>query len=378
MTIAIRRREVVYGGLVTIAAEAPEKEAIARPTVRPRGCWSRATGVLHAFLAQVPARKRQVVLCHSDADGLAAGVILTRGLERSGRSDVRPLATGKGQSAWSLDILEQIATMHPAALYVVDLGSRPRPIFPAVPTLLVDHHRSQGVPPSALLISSYRWRPSPCTAALTWWLMATLTDVSDLDWIAALGIIGDMGEHAEIEPLPTARRRYGARILRSAASLVHAARRSASGDPGPALDALLEAREPGDIVHGRLSAARELAELRRAFNAALAATQRVSPVFRDRVALIRVNSPYQVHPCLAQVWRGRLPDHVVIVANDGYVPDAVAFSITTDLDISLLEFMAAFRSSLDPTEFGYGHDKATGGSLSPDEWKRFMATLGFR
>lgn len=364
--------------MATIVTEAPEQVAISRPTVRPRGCWDRAVRALHAFLAEVPARKRQVVLCHSDADGLSAGVILARGLERSGHSDIRPLATSKGQSAWSLDILEQIATMRPAALYVVDLGSRPRPIFPAVPTLLLDHHRSLGVPPSATLISSYRWRPNPCTAALTWWLMATLADVSDLDWIAALGIIGDMGEHADIEPLPTARRRYGARILRSAASLVNAARRSASGDPGPALEVLLQAREPAEIVHGHLPAARELAELRRAFNAALAATQRVGPVFRQRVALIRVSSPYQVHPCLAQVWRGRLPDHVVIVANDGYVPDAVAFSITTDLDISLLEFMAAFRSSLDPTEFGYGHDKATGGSLSPDEWKRFLATLGLR
>ena len=41
-----------------------------------------------------------VVLCHNDADGLAAGAVLARGLARLSRPDSVRLV-GRGESAWS-------------------------------------------------------------------------------------------------------------------------------------------------------------------------------------------------------------------------------------------------------------------------------------
>lgn len=355
-----------------------ERLAVAPPQVRPQTSWEQAGEALEAFLARVPPDGRHTLLCHSDADGLAAGVIMCRTLERMGRPQLDLMTTGKGQSAWSLDTLERLAPTHPAAIFILDLGSRAQPIFPGVPTLLIDHHRPVGVPPGASLISSYSWQPVPCTAALAYWLGAALADIEDLDWIAALGIIGDMGQQATLEPLPEAKRRYGGRILHEATVLLNAARRSANGDASIALAALLKAQGPAEIATGQLPEARELAEMRQAFNAALAEAKRVPPTFSGRVALIRVRSPFQVHPMLAQIWRGRLPDYIVIVANEGYLPGRVNFSVRTAQDVNLLDFLAAFRSSLDATQFGYGHDKATGGSLSVDEWQRLLATMGFR
>ena len=355
-----------------------ERVAVGPPEVRPRGSWDRAVRDLQTFLDPVSPQVQHVVLCHSDADGLCAGVILCRALERAGRSRIQLLATGKGESAWSSGTLERLSSTGLEALFVLDLGSRPKPIFPGVPTLLIDHHRSLGVPPAAVLISSYKWRPSPCTSDLAFWLGASLADVGDLDWLAATGIIGDLGHHATLPPLPQAKQRYGSKVLQETTALVNAARRSASGDASVALAALWRAREPAEIAHAHLPEARELAGLRQAFNDAVKQAKRVAPTFNRRVALIRVSSPYQVHPVLAQIWRGRLPDYIVMVANEGYLPGRVSFSLRTSLDISLLDFMQAFRHSLDATEFGYGHDKATGGNLPVDEWRRLLATMGFR
>lgn len=355
-----------------------ERVAVAPPEVRPHGSWQRAIAALETFLSQLLPGQRQVLLCHGDADGLAAGVTLCRALQRAGLPHMELVATGKGEGAWSEGTLERLVPMHPQVLFILDLGSRPKPIFPGLPTLLIDHHRSLGVPPGATLVSSFKWRPNPCTAALAYWLADSIAEVQDLDWIAAVGIVGDMGEHATLEPLPQARERYGRPVLRETTSLLNAARRSASGDASVALAALLAAREPADIAHGRLPEARELAEMRQAFNASLAEARRVAPAFSGRIALIRVRSPFQVHPILAQTWRGRLPEHIVMVANDGYLPGRVSFSLRTSLDVSLLEFMEAFRSSLDATEFGYGHDKATGGILSAEEFGRLLAMIGFR
>ena len=351
--------------------------AAAEPGLRPRKGWARAEQTLHTFLAQVEPTARHLLLCHSDADGLASGVVLRRALERSGRSRVEVLATGKGESAWSTDLLERVASRRPDALFVLDLGARSRPIFPGIPTLLIDHHRPLGVPPGALLITSYRWRPVPCTAALVYRLGTTLADITDLEWVAAVGVIGELGDDATLPPLPQARERYGGTAIRETTVLVNAARRSDSGDPTPALQALLAAHEPADITEGRLPQAQALGRLRRAFNAALGQARRAAPVFGGRVALVRVRSPYQVHPVLARIWCARLPRFIVMVANEGYLAGRVNFSLRTALDVNLLDFLQAFRHGLDATEFGYGHDKATGGSLSREDWQRLLASMGF-
>ncbi|MGQ9683024.1 MAG: DHH family phosphoesterase [Anaerolineae bacterium] len=360
-----------------MAVKSKEGVLAVRPVVRPRGAWERATQQMSAFLDAQPAWAHHVLLCHNDADGLAAGVLFYRALQRTGRGHVTLQTTGKGQSAWSTASLRQIAAAHPQVLVVLDLGSRPQPLFPGVPTLLIDHHRPMGKPDAATLISSYSWLPNPCSAALVYWLVGEMADVRDSDWIAAIGIVGDMGEHATIEPLPEARKRYGNRVIKETTTLVNAARRSASGDASLALHALLNASAPADIARGRLPEARALQAEREAFNAALTAAKRAAPTFASNLALIRVRSPYQVHPVLAQIWRGRLPNHIVMVLNEGYLPDRASFSLRTALDVNLLDFLEPFRSSLDATELGYGHDKATGGSLPREELKRFLATLGF-
>ncbi len=360
-----------------MAVSTLERVAVAPPRIRPRGSLERAASTFASFLAGLRPDQRQALLCHGDADGLASGVILCRALERTGHPLARILAIAKGESAWSAGTVKQLAPAHADALLVVDLGSRPQPIYPGVPTLLIDHHRSLGVPPAATLISSFKWRPSPCTADLAYWLSAAVTDVGDLDWMAAIGIIGDQGPHATLQPLPQAEERYGRQVLEEATGLLNAARQSATGDPAPALAALLEAREPADIAHGRLPQARELARLREDYHAALTEARQAGPTCLGAVALIRVHSPYLVHPALARIWRSRLPEHIILVANESYLPGRVSYSLGTDLELSLAQFMQAFRSSLDSTEFGYGHDRTTGGTLSTSEWKRLLATLGF-
>jgi single-stranded-DNA-specific exonuclease len=359
-----------------MAISTSERVAVAAPEVRPPGSLRRARRAVQAFLERVPPEGQHVLLCHSDADGLASGVLVRRTLERMGRPWLQLLPMGKGESAWSISVLQRVQSLQPAALFVLDLGSRPKPIFPGVPTLLIDHHRPMGVPPAGRLVSSHNWQPRFCTAALAYWLGTAFVDLSDLDWLAALGILGDLGEHATLEPLPQARARYGARILHEAMALVNAARSSASGDPTPALAALLAAREPADIARCQVPEAGLLGELRREFDEELRRLRRLRPLLSERVALIRVRSPYRIHPALADLWCDRLPDYVVLVANEGYLHGRVGFSICTRSGVDLFEFLQAFRNSLDATEFGYGPDQPTGGSLSTDEWKRLQAMLG--
>ena len=53
------------------------------------------------WLRGLDPRRRLVVFGHFDADGLAAGAVLGRGLARLGFTNVRVVPSGRGESAFS-------------------------------------------------------------------------------------------------------------------------------------------------------------------------------------------------------------------------------------------------------------------------------------
>jgi len=85
-------------------------------------------------------------------------------------------------------------------------------------------------------------------------------------------------------------------------------------------------------------------EARREVNAAMAEAKKHAPLFAGQVALIRIHSSCQIHPLIAQIWRSRLPKYVVMVANDGYRPGHVHFSVRGQ-QINVLDFLSSVHIS---------------------------------
>lgn len=335
-----------------------------------------AQRTLQSFVAGLD-RAGPLVLSHSDADGVCAGAILYIALRRAGFERTELLITGKGEHAYTAGTRRRLETLAPPALLVCDLGCRADPVLPGVPALFIDHHRPLGVPENGVLISSYPWQPVPNSSLLTWWLAAAIADVADLEWVAAMGTLSDLGDDAPFALLPVVRKRYAAKWLREATTLVNAARRSAAHDTETALQAILKARHPRDIADESAPEGARLWAYRREVNAAFAEGKKAAPVFSGPVALVRVNSPCQIHPLVAQVWRTRLPRYVVIVANEGYLPGWVTFSARSSGQYNLLDFFRAIDLDLAEGYFGYGHDQASGGSMPVASWNELLRQLGF-
>jgi single-stranded-DNA-specific exonuclease len=117
-----------------------------------------------------------------------------------------------------------------------------------------------------------------------------------------------------------------------------------------------------------------LAEARRTWRSAYARAVRTAPLVRDGVALIRFASAMQVHPLVAAAWVRRLAPRLVVVANDGYLPGRVNFVVRGGEG----DLRAALRAALPDAdgELAHGHERATGGSLSPDDFERLLTGLG--
>ena len=333
------------------------------------------------FLRAVPAGARIVVFCHFDADGLAAGALFGRGLRRAGFADVQVVPSTRGESAFSDAARDRLRALAPSALIVTDLGVDASGVLPGVPTMYVDHHQPVGEPLGATVVSGYGWDPVPTSSWLAYDLLAPLADVADLLWLAAVGVIGDLGERAPWPELAAARRRYTAKWLKEAVALVNAARRSSAFDVATPLGLLMTADHPRALADDEAHGAGRLRGYRAEVQRALAEARRHAPVFSASApfALVPLDSACQVHPLVAQQWRGRLPEYAVIAANRGYLPGLVAFSARTarpDLNLPRLLRAVELGEGASP-HFGHGHDQASGGQLPPAAFNRLVRALGF-
>lgn len=316
-----------------------------------------------------------VVLSHFDADGLAASAILTRALRQAGQV-VEPLVIGKTESPWDAAVGDRIGALSPSGLIVADLGTRPDPVVIGCPTLVIDHHVPTGEPQGAVTISGNGLDPEPTTALLAWWAVGALGDQSHLLWLAAIGLIGDMADGLGFPELDEAQARWGKTALRDATSLINAPRRTAAADAGPALRLLLDADGPKRITKGNDADALALHAAKAEVRAAMDEAKRVPPIVTGDVALLRLNSPCQIHPLIAQQWRGRLKDKIVIAANRGYRPGWVHFAARSASGRDLIAFLSEHRPAGADGRYGNGHAQATGGTLPIAGWNEFIAGLG--
>ena len=316
-----------------------------------------------------------VVLSHFDADGLSAAAILVRALERV-EWVALPVIVGKGESPWDGDMAGRLGALDAGGLILADLGTRPEPVLPGCPTIVIDHHVATGEPQGAITISGNGLSPEPTTSLLAWWAARGLGDQGDLMWLAAIGLIGDMADEAGFPELAGAQQRWGKTALRDAVSLINAPRRTAAADADPALRLLLKANGPKEITKGHDADALALHAAKAEVRAAMDEAKRVAPLVVGDVALIRLDSACQIHPLIAQQWRGRLRDKIVIAANQGYYPGWVHFAARSATGRNLIDFLAEHRPANADGRYGNGHAKATGGALRAADWNGFVTGLG--
>lgn len=293
------------------------------------------------------------VVPHTDADGLAAGAIALRA-RREGADAA--ILLGRGRTPFEVD-----APLPAGLLAILDWGVRPL----HRPALLVDHHAPEASVAGPLVVSAYGEQPEVSTAPL----MRRLVPAAP-PWLAAVGAVGDLGDAGLA--LPECAGAAPKSAIRKLVALVNAPRRLPDGPVGTALALLVEHDDPREALRDPRIA--ELEEAKRTWRAEYERVVRTPPRVGDAVALIRFASPMQVHPLVAAAWARRLAPRMVLAANDLYLPSRVSFSVrggVGDLRRVLREALPDAGGS----EFAHGHDRATGGALSPADFERLLAGL---
>jgi hypothetical protein len=105
-----------------------------------------------------------VIACAGDVDGPTAPVIVARAV--NALSDLSHLLpTRRGEHVHHALMKRRVRGLGPERLVVLVMVSRPQPIIPTVPTLVIDHHHAAaGVPPGAVVVNGYDCQPVATTS----------------------------------------------------------------------------------------------------------------------------------------------------------------------------------------------------------------------
>jgi single-stranded-DNA-specific exonuclease len=128
-----------------------------------------------------------------------------------------------------------------------------------------------------------------------------------------------------------------------------------------------------------------LSEAKTEVGAALAEARRSPPRFSTKwrnelgadMIAVRIDSPCQVHPLVAQIWRPRFPKAVVFGVNVGFRPGYVHFAGRAPAGVNLVRFLRAHTPAGADGTFGGGHDQASGGALPVHLWNGFAREMGW-
>lgn len=371
------------------------------------------------------ASRPLVILPDKDADGLCSGQIFHRTLRHLGLSDelIRVHHLTKGTNAASPKEVEALRKLNPAAIVLLDQGSRPGPPLlgegDQTPTLVIDHHYlkpGETGPRNALMLNACHSPPVATASLLTWticrplWKDAAQAETA-IDWLAVLGTAGDLSVNVEWQaPWPDMTgemKKWTKKRIGTAIALLNAPRRTPEFDVAIAYASLDAAKTPLELLDPAVNRnAKRLYEAREAVAAEAERCTHTPPKFSKdgRIAVLFIDSPYQVHPGIATRWSGALRGakqlQVVMAANRGYSPTGTHTHFSCRRAgaalkrgenpniIALLHEYAArdptFLTDVVETEArlereGKGEPEADAGpvSVNPDEQKGSVEALNF-
>ncbi|VUC27792.1 unnamed protein product [Clonostachys rosea] len=345
------------------------------------------------------AAKSTLIVPDKDADGLASGAILQRTLKLIGLDEslISVHVLGKGCSVHDDTSRSVMASFDPEFIFVLDQGSRKSSPLIDQPHkgIIIDHHHAEegDHPENSLLVTACHYPPVATSSLLTYLLCRDLHDDVEVqcDWLCAMGTHGDLGNTFKWEPpfpdMSATLKKYTKKAINDAVSLINAPRRTSSYNVPVAWKALSAAASPKDLLSNK-----DLLAARAEVNAEVERCTHAAPKFSadGRVAVFRISSGAQVHPVIATRWAGHLSSknlEVVLVANEGYIPDKVNFSCriprcarSRDPPVNIIEILRDVASrSEDPTlrerlgdSFARGHKEASGGIVPKEEFEELM------
>ncbi|MFN8607416.1 MAG: DHH family phosphoesterase [Vulcanimicrobiota bacterium] len=282
-----------------------------------------------------------------DADGICAAALWKRRME--------------GPTQVISSRLHLPALRHPAQrVYLLDLSCPQEGLPWSQPTAVIDHHPLPARTPENCLVLH-------CSEHCSAWLAHDLfwAETEQHAWIAALGILSDLGDAVPCHLLQSQLEQWGLNPLRQITSLINSAHR-AGGDCDQALQALLSHDSPRQLLQSRQECVTYLRQCQRKVKKRLGQARQAPVVERGQLALVQFQCDCPIQSIIAQIWKSRLPERVVLAANLRSDRPEVQLSVRSRGHLNAVELLGRLGLVV------RGHPQSAGAVLTPTQWEDFL------
>lgn len=155
----------------------------------------------HAFINSINDSDKVAVIYDTDMDGISSGVVTVKALEKLGKIVHFQRSRTPGTRTLTQDLLDVFEKEHITKILFLDLpveGYANANEINKYDVMVIDHHPLiQEHNKNFTIIKSFDLQTETqghkyCTAHMSYDLFSSMTNIEDIDWIAATGIIGDI------------------------------------------------------------------------------------------------------------------------------------------------------------------------------------------
>ncbi len=327
------------------------------------------------FLSGI-GNKPIAILASSDADGISAGVFTYHALTRLKYNPSIPITPAFGCTPYDKETIILLKKLEPRALFVIDLGVEKRKIL-NLPTVYIDHHLKQGEPEGALFLGDFTSCEKTTAGLIAYNLFKDLIEVDDIRWLIGVGLKSELhaiAQEQEKELLDS----FKKTDLQEIAILINCAHRASAHNTSVAIKVLLESRNFGDALNKENPFVSQLYSFREEVKTEEHKALHARPYFMWKVAFIPFKSRCDISNLLAEIWKEKLSDYIIITANRELVEGKVSFSVSTRTDINLVRFMEKVKPSHLSYPLGLGNRSHYSGIVDKEIFENLLYNLRFK
>ena len=160
------------------------------------------------FISLIDENDNVAILHHTDMDGISSGVLVKKGINKF---NITPkLIVPQSKRSITKELLEQLKEKNITKIIAVDIPLEQYPGMDKIKelnieVLVIDHHpltveqENNIIVIKSSMLETERDPSTICAANLVYQLFNSITDFEEVDWIAALGMVGDSTYNYEKE-----------------------------------------------------------------------------------------------------------------------------------------------------------------------------------
>jgi len=328
-----------------------------------------------SFLKSIKPTDGVIIIFHNDADGICSCALLRKYVDSIVKKSYvisQPMPPDK-------NLIRRIQTGVPNKIIMLDLATdHQEPLIKKIKgladVLIVDHHPSiRNFTSGNVVHYNPRFR-SPklyqSVSYLMYKIVSKLIDISDSEWISAIGIVGDYDISSSKDILEEAQKKYGADIFNKMAAMIESVKAARAMSCEQMVEIILNTKDPQQILESG-NFLDSYQKIEGEIDAIMLDTQSSTEKI-DNIFFYQIKSKFNLRSTVATKLSEKYPEKFVVV----YEKMDKRIAIAARNQVRKINCDKVLRTAARGLKASAGgHEAASGATIEAKDWDVFKTKM---